>query len=568
MRKACSSLRSLSKANALFACAGDSAAAPSPPFPGTRRVTLPAGDDGFIGFEVFAGPGAVVHTFADRDCCAYFWGVAGHGDVRGKELLAWIVDKVSTGQIAALRQVAGMFIVLIDDRSHRRVRMISDIMGLRPWFIGRHKGRLVCGSDVWTIHDAGFNSGGVNYDAVASWLRFGYDGTAQSLFIDYPAIGPGVVATWENGAYSETPYAVFTGGQETPTQAQIVEKIHQDVSRAFDALTADLDHVTIALSGGYDSRYLAALASRRKHLKVEAFTVRDREAEGAAAQMVGDALGLSVEILRTDGTVWNFYDEPYHFTAGGFPMTKQTSYFAASQRPGVPCLNGFIGDPIVRGTLDRIDGRLEREIREDLAVIYQQHWRGAPARLDLLDEKVVQRCDERTLAMWQKHLKTYAPTGHPIFAFGMFVRQRQYISNNFLQHLSVSEALVPFVTWDVLQYKLSNDASCYSFEIYEALFRLFFPEIAHVPHNSKMGAANELNPRPSHWTKHWASQVLKGISRSGCMPLVNRRKSIPRLIGALMGRRGLDVAALFLYRLYMLEERLRNSGVNFDWRAI
>ena len=46
--------------------------------------------------------------------------------------------------------------------------------------------------------------------------------------------------------------------------------------------------------------------------------MRDREAEGVAAQMVGEALGLSMEILRTDGTVWNFYDEPYHLRPADF----------------------------------------------------------------------------------------------------------------------------------------------------------------------------------------------------------------------------------------------------------
>jgi len=28
--------------------------------------------------------------------------------------------------------------------------------------------------------------------------------------------------------------------------------------------------------------------------------------------------------------------------------------------PGIPCLNGFIGDPMIRGTLDRADKKLER----------------------------------------------------------------------------------------------------------------------------------------------------------------------------------------------------------------
>ena len=65
-----------------------------------------------------------------------------------------------------------------------------------------------------------------------------------------------------------------------------------------------------------------------------------------AATAVARGLGLSLEVLHTDGSIWNMYAEPYHFTPGGFPVTKQLSFVAASQWPGLPCLNGFVGEGI------------------------------------------------------------------------------------------------------------------------------------------------------------------------------------------------------------------------------
>lgn len=560
--------------NALFAYEGgeSSLAGKACPFENTRRVTLAERDGERIGLEVVAGAGTAIETFFDdkTGCCAYLWGVAGHCDVAGRDLLRWIVEKVNTGDHLSLRQVVGLYVVLIDDRRDGRVRMVSDPLGMRPWFVGRHNGRLVCGSDVWAIQDAGLNAGGVNYDAIASWLLHNYDCTGQSLFADYSAIGAGVVATWEDGKYSELPYATFTGALRRPPVSELLEGIHHSISRAFDASTRDLDHIAIALSGGYDSRYLAALASKRKDLKLEAFSVRDREAEALAASMAGEGLGIPVQVLETDGSLWNMYDEPYHFTPGGFPITKQHSFLAALQRPGIPCLNGFVGDPIVRGTLDCIDGKLESQIQEDLAVAYQRSQRTSfnQARFDLLDPAVVNRADQRTVAIWRKHLDRWQSTGHPIFALGALVRQRHYLSNNFHQHMDVAEALIPFAAWEVVQFKLQNDAGIYSFATYDGLFRRFFPQIADVPHNSKMGAKNDLNPKPSRCTREWAAKVLKGLSGSQCLPLLSRRKSVPRLIGALLGSRDLEVVALFLYRLFMLDERLRRAGVDFDWNGI
>ncbi|HWE97455.1 MAG TPA: hypothetical protein VG269_26090 [Tepidisphaeraceae bacterium] len=542
------------------------------PFHGTRPITLEARDGGPVGIEVVAGPGARIETLYDEatGCCAYLWGMAGHPDVPRADLLRWCVGVANSADLSPLRHVVGMFVVLIDDRRNRRVRMFSDHMGLRPWFVGTHEGRLVCGSDVWDIQDAGLNAGGVNYDAVASWVRYGYDCTGQSLLADFPQMGYGAVATWENGRYHEVEYAPFVGGDLRPSREDFIAGIHERMVRTFDALTGPLDAVNIALSGGYDSRYLAALACGRKHLRVEAFSVRDREAEGAAASMVAEGLGLDLQILRTDGSLWNMFAEPYHFTAGGFPMTKQLSELVAFQRPGVPCLNGFVGDPILRGTLDRVEGKLEGETREELAVVFQraQRMKHTHVRMDLLDASTVNRCDERTLAVWRKHLARWQHTGRPFFGPLVYVRQRHFLSNNFLQHLDVAEGILPFTAWEIIQYKLQHDPACCGWETYEALFRAYFPQIAHVPHNSKMGARNDLNPKPSAATKTWAAATLRALCRSGCVPVLNRRKSIPRLIGALSGRRDVEVVAQFAYRLVMLDRRMAKSGLAFDWNAI
>jgi hypothetical protein len=79
-----------------------------------------------------------------------------------------------------------------------------------------------------------------------------------------------------------------------------------------------------------------------------------------------------------------------------------------------------------------------------------------------------------------------------------------------------------------------------------------------------MGEKNVLHPSPSRCTKKWAAQVLKALALSGSLRALNRRNSIPQLIGALMGRRDLETVSLFAYRLLLLETRSRQSGLEFD----
>jgi len=547
----------------------------SNPFPNTKRFTLPAAEGERIGLEVVGGGAAKVHARRDErtGCCAYLWGLAGRAGIGGAELVGWCLEVIESGDFTPLRELVGLFVLVIDDRRNNRVRFVSDHMGLRPWFVGRFQGRLVAGSDVWAIQDAGLNAGSVNYDAVASWLRYNFNCTGGSLFTDFAQSDPCSVATWENGALSQAQYATFTGGQAKPPIAQVAAGLHERISSAFDAVAGELSHVSVALSGGFDSRYLAAMAVQRKHLQVEAFNIRDREAEGTAASMVAQELALKLNVIQTDGSLWNIFPEPYHFTADGFPMTKQLSHVAAMQRPGVPCLNGFFGDPIVRGTMERAQGKLEREISgEDPAAVLSRHhhlkpWQG---RIDLIDPAIVDRADQRLIAVWRKHLARWQHTGHPFFCANLFVRQRHYFSNNFLQHMDVAEAIVPFTACEVIAFKLAHDSSCFGWETYEAMFDTFFPRIAHVPHNSKMGGArNELlDIHASRCSPAWAAAVLAALRKSDRISIVSRRKSIPRLLGAMMGRYDVEIVATFLYRLLLLDDRLRRSGVAFDWRAI
>ncbi|HET6248877.1 MAG TPA: asparagine synthase-related protein [Tepidisphaeraceae bacterium] len=542
------------------------------PFPGTTRLTVAAGDGLAAGIEVVAGPGAKVETFRDATggCCAYCWGRMAHPDIASKDLLQWIAAAAGGHDISQLRFLVGTFVVLIDDRKNRRVLMVSDIIGIRPWFVGQHQGRLVCGSDVWEIQKAGIDMGGINYDAVASWLRFIWDCSGQSLFKNFAEIGYGSLGRWENGAYVEKKYFTLTGGLNQPTQAELFDGIRQRVSRTFDAVTRDLTQISLPLSGGYDSRFMAALAAKNKRLEVEAFCVRDREAEAIAATMVAEALDLKLRVLETDGTMWNMFAEPYHFTPGGFPITKQVSHLIASQRPGVPLLSGFFGDPTVRGSQDRLHGLNERQTTEELAVAYRRAFiiNHRLARFDLIDEKIIARADERILNLLRQRLAVWEYTGHAFLGVTLFFHQRYFMGNNVTQLLHVTDPIIPFASWELIDYKMQNDPSLYDYTMYKNLLADSFPEIAHIPHNCQMGAKNESSPRRSDCTTGWAAAALRAIMHKGNLSLLSRRKTLPRLLGSLAGRRDQEVLALFLYRLLLLENRLRQGGIMFDWNEI
>ena len=390
------------------------------------------------------------------------------------------------------------------------------------------------------------------------------------MFTNFPAIGYGSVGVWENGNYSEKRYFTLTGGVNKSTQPELFDGIFQRVSRCFNALTRDLDRVNIPLTGGYDSRFVAALAARSKRLHIEAFCLADRQAESIGAASVAEALGVKLQLLKSDGSMWNMFAEPYHFTTGGFPITKQVSHLVASQRPGVPLLSGFFGDPTVRGSQDRLFNKTERQTTEDLAVFYRRAFTidHRLARFDLLDPKVIARADDRILAMLRERLAVWEYTQHAFLGVTLFFHQRHFMGNNVAQLLHLSDFILPFMSWECIDYKMQNDPDLYGYDTYGKLLATCFPEIGNIPHNSQMGEQNNFVPRPSDCVKSWAAAVLQSLLHADTLRLVSRRKAIPRLIGSLAGRADLEVVALFLYRLHLLDDRLRRAGMALDWNAI
>ena len=69
------------------------------------------------------------------------------------------------------------------------------------------------------------------------------------------------------------------------------------------------------------------------------------------------------------------------------------------------------------------------------------------------------------------------------------------------------------------------------------------------------------NPAKAEAVRAWAADVLRHLARPDVLPVVDRRKAIPRMFGALVGRRDVDPAVGFLHRLLLLDRWCRRDGV-------
>lgn len=553
------------------------------PFAGTVDITFPR-QVGPAGLDVFAAAGGRVarHYDPEADKAVYVVGRATHPSLTGDAFLKWCAQTAADDP-GAFRNVLGAFVVLIDDRRAGRVSFVSDPLGLLPWFAGRHDGRLVAGTDVLGICDAGLSAGEADYDSIASWLCYNFVATGGSVVRDYPRVEGGSISTFDTRGepLALTPYARLTYSQKTVPPDELIEGLYERVHAAFEHLTRGVADVNLPLSGGYDSRLLCAMAAARKHEALFHLTVvNSTPEESLVARRVAEILGLPIDVMPCERSKVDLFDDPLYFLPEGLPTPRNLTNAIARTRPGIPLLSGFLGDGLMRGALtagglaylalDDAPGLSDETLaRESHKRCYVE-----TNRLHLLRDPIGPRAQARAEASMVHAIRQGRPSGRAIAHTNLFVRQRLYFAGIFLSHLDVADALLPFPTWELTQYNAAHVGS-FASDTYDRLFRRFFPALGGIPHNYRIAEAAPLSQRktakharPTRHLRRWGSELLRGVPGMCAGTAITPHKLLKRLPCALLveGRYADEIG--YLHRIHAFERRLRQANVTLDWSRI
>jgi hypothetical protein len=541
-------------------------------FDPAQPVSMPPGfDKKLCQLRVFSHPDSSLKTYVSekQNVNTYVLGIPSHPDVALSEIPKWCARIVAEGYYERFRELLGSFVVIVDEPIHHRITFVTDILGLRPFFIGKHNGHIVFGTDVWTLYRAGLTNSTIDYDAVSEWIMYGYSVGERSLFSDLSRLPPGAAVIFQDGKYSEIEYTQFQPKAHTPSAEEVVEDIHTIVSSNVKTLMADHPRISVALSGGNDSRFLLALCSSLTNTITKCATVSFIKAEGYVATQVADTFGLPLKIIPVKRSIWDIYDNVYHFTPNGFPITKFVTYCVAKEYPGLPMLNGFVGDVFIRGSVDKIYGRYETEWNENLADVLQRGLSMYSFKVfrKLIRKDIFERIRMRSHPPMEKAVLK-APNIGKVFNWGYFYyRQRHYISNNFIQHIGISEALIPFYSWPLLAYKMEHESKVFSRYIYQRIFQTYYPELAKIPNSNDL-VSDKKAFRVAQCTKQWAGQMLATILNKNYLSLLNKGLCVPLGIACFAGFRQAERAIFLFKRLYLLEKKVKEAGLDFDWNCI
>lgn len=204
---------------------------------------------------------------------------------------------------AIARFFNGFFCLAVYERTRRRLTLISDRYGARPLYYVRRQHALLFGTEMKALAAADPGRRKIDEVGVMELFCYGTHFMDRTWMDGYLRLPPATVLTVDIDGMHMSRYWTYRYDEGHPAldQQTYASVFGILLDRAVERRMAGTRRIGIFLSGGYDSRSVAA-AIRTHHRPLPAFTFglpRSRDVRFAA--MLAGRLGLDHQIISTHG---------------------------------------------------------------------------------------------------------------------------------------------------------------------------------------------------------------------------------------------------------------------------
>ncbi|HVP06634.1 MAG TPA: asparagine synthase (glutamine-hydrolyzing), partial [Candidatus Acidoferrum sp.] len=209
-----------------------------------------------------------------------------------------IVHLYEQDGIDGFKQMNGMFSFAIWDDIKKRLVLVRDRLGIKPFYYLVHDNRLIFGSEIKAILEHPGVPREVNEKALEEYLIFRFAAGEQTMFNNIKCLLPGHILIWENGTVTTRSFWDVPVGEkhfeidQATAVSQLGELLDDSVRLR---LMSDVPLGTMC-SGGVDSGLTTAYASLAGKFKLNTYSVGFKEEafdETRYARMVADRYGTN-----------------------------------------------------------------------------------------------------------------------------------------------------------------------------------------------------------------------------------------------------------------------------------
>lgn len=256
-----------------------------------------------------------------------------------------------------VHELRGMFAFALWDRRQRRLLIARDRLGKKPLVYALRGGTLWFGSEAKSLLEDPEIPRDVNYDAVDTFLHFGYVPDPLSTFAALRKLPPAHLLTWQDGRLSSRRYwrLSYSPKVSYSSDGEVHEVIRESLLEATRLRLRSDVPLGAFLSGGVDSTAVVAAMARESSGSVKTFAIGfdvDRFDETRYAREVSELFGTEHEEFRLTPDVMHVLPKlVWHY---GEPFADQSAvpslYLAdATRRHVTVALTGDGGDESFAG---------------------------------------------------------------------------------------------------------------------------------------------------------------------------------------------------------------------------
>jgi len=269
-----------------------------------------------------------------------------------------------------VRDLDGTCVIVIWDKRQNRLVISNDRLGLRPLFYAvsgsEAAPRFLFASEVKALLCDPLLPKALDQVALAQFFVLGHLLDDRTFFETIKLLDPGSILTYQDGRWSTQSYwrQVFPNSYPKRSDAWYEELIYTALQTAIEKMVRPDRQYGVTLSGGLDSRWLAALLTRLRP-DTPAFTFGDDEAEDvSSAIQVATRLGMAHYRFPLSSTYVAEHGARIAYATDGMYNILNAHEFTMSVDMGrhvEVAIGGLLGDDLFGRTVNPRELALKRE---------------------------------------------------------------------------------------------------------------------------------------------------------------------------------------------------------------
>lgn len=242
-----------------------------------------------------------------------------------------------------LSKINGQFSASLHDHVSKTTYLISDRFGTRPIYYTINNNRLLFASEVKALLRDKIDKK-INLHGIADLFAFGQLFGSKTLFEGILLVPPGTIIKYNQNNLEEISYWSFPYSDEVYRKQsidkrstdQLRDSLEQILIHASKRQSTNADKILVPLSGGLDSRYVAALYHHNGYRTIQTFTMGPEDSED---QRYGSQVARELDFPHTKFDIqpeptweaassFSYYSDGMAMISGPLQIFEPLNYFS------------------------------------------------------------------------------------------------------------------------------------------------------------------------------------------------------------------------------------------------